>query len=323
MPVEAWADASPPGGSPSETQSNGTQQNGDISATAGAIRFDTSKNGSGSGVGPVTPTTNWSPPACWYAPKYTPQQLQQQYQDLLNMPEFSGKGEAATSFKHTYIDGHPYNNFNLDKQGKGYWWDSYIDPSRSADPNALSCNHPPFWVDNGQPPQVKNSVTPELLAQLAYARMKVPSTTVSLNPTGIQTVNLATWVWLDKTVIHPVSVTASVDVLNVWATTTATPMALHIDPGTQDANVYPASGDCPINTDGSIGTPYNGDVNATPPCGLTYRRSTDATGSYQLKATVTWKISWQGSGGTGGDLPNGTFATSTPVTVQEIQTVVH
>lgn len=60
------------------------------------------------------------PLACWYVPKYRPKQLKQQYQELLNLPAFSGKGEAATAFKHTYIDGHPYKNFNMAKQGKGY-----------------------------------------------------------------------------------------------------------------------------------------------------------------------------------------------------------
>lgn len=43
--------------------------------------------------------------------------------------------------------------------------------------------------------------------------------------------------------------------------------------------------------------------------------------SYALKATLTWEISWTGAGGTAGDLPNGTFATTTDVQVQEIQSV--
>jgi hypothetical protein len=53
---------------------------------------------------------------------------------------------------------------------------------------------------------------------------------------------------------------------------------------------------------------------------VTYLRSSGG-GSYALKATLTWQITWKGTGGTGGDLPNGTFATTTEVPVQEIQAV--
>jgi enoyl reductase len=28
------------------------------------------RNGSGPGTGPVTAVSGWTPPACWYAPKY-------------------------------------------------------------------------------------------------------------------------------------------------------------------------------------------------------------------------------------------------------------
>jgi enoyl reductase len=87
-----------------------------------------------------------------------------------------------------------------------------------------------------------------------------------------------------------------------------------------DATVYPASGDCPINPDGTIGTPYQpADGNNIPPCGLTYLHATTGGSPYPFKATLTWKISWTGSGGT---LPNGVFGTTTPMTVQEIQTAV-
>ncbi|MFI8832212.1 hypothetical protein ACIGPN_14375 [Streptomyces afghaniensis] len=35
----------------------------------------------------------------------------------------------------------------------------------------------------------------------------------------------------------------------------------------------------------------------------------------------TWQISWEGSGGARGDLPDGTFETTRNMTVQEIQSV--
>ena len=50
--------------------------------------------------------------------------------------------------------------------------------------------------------------------------------------------------------------------------------------------------------------------------------ATTGSSPYPLKATLTWKISWTGTGNTGGALPDGTFGTTTPLAVQEIQTVV-
>lgn len=36
---------------------------------------------------------------------------------------------------------------------------------------------------------------------------------------------------------------------------------------------------------------------------------------------MTWEITWEGAGGTGGDLPNGTFETTQDMNVQEIQSI--
>ncbi|GAA3495678.1 hypothetical protein GCM10019016_027780 [Streptomyces prasinosporus] len=72
----ARADFVPGGnGTGSETQVEGGQKGGEISATAGAVVFNRSENGSGPKARPVA-SANWTPPACYYAPKYTPEQLQ-------------------------------------------------------------------------------------------------------------------------------------------------------------------------------------------------------------------------------------------------------
>jgi enoyl reductase len=94
-----------------------------------------------------------------------------------------------------------------------------------------------------------------------------------------------------------------------------------IDPGTTDAVTYPASGVCEFNN-GRIGEPYaKGKADQTPPCGVKYLRSS-GDGSYQLKATVTWKIHWTGTGvAEPRNLPEGTFGADQNVVVQEIQAV--
>ena len=60
--------------------------------------------------------------------------------------------------------------------------------------------------------------------------------------------------------------------------------------------------------------------NRTPPCGLKYLRSS-GDGTFDLQATITWEIAWTGTGGAGGDLPDGTFGATQAVTVEEIQSV--
>ncbi|MDU0372921.1 hypothetical protein ACFPAF_21195, partial [Hymenobacter endophyticus] len=80
---------------------------------------------------------------------------------------------------------------------------------------------------------------------------------------------------IDDAVFDDVQATAAIDVpgFNIQATTTATPVSLTLDPGTEDATTLPANGECPI-VDGKIGEPYaKGKAEETPPCGIIYRRS--------------------------------------------------
>ncbi|MEU4926950.1 hypothetical protein AB0G54_10665 [Streptomyces yokosukanensis] len=287
------------------------------------MKFDLSKNGSGKSTGPVTSTGDWSPPACWYEPKYTPKEEEQQYKNLVNAPLFSGKKEAQEGLEHRFKDGYPYTDFNKDKSGKGMFWTSARDDSRVGDDAIWACDKPDFWVANGQIPKVENAIDAETLAGLAYSRIQVPDTEVTLAPKKTTKVNLNTWAWLRKTDFHPVSVTASLDVAgwNLSATTTAKPVSLKLEPGTSDATTYPANGVCAINTGGSIGEPYEtGKANKTPPCGVTYLRSTNG-GTYKLKATITWEITWRGSNGESGKLPDGTFGGTQNIKVEEIQSV--
>ncbi|MGW3662916.1 hypothetical protein [Streptomyces sp. NPDC005141] len=295
---------------------------GTLSATAGAVVFDRSKNGSGESAGPVTSSSGtWTPPACYYAPKYTPAQLQKYKESIWGVDSTGYQWDAEQ--RDQYVNGKPYKDFNKDKAGEGYWWDSYVTEGREGDPAAGDCTEDIFWVDTGDAPpaDVPEAITPEMLAQLAYAEIRVPSTKVDLAPAGTTKVNLPTWAWLDTAKFKPVSVTASVPLLNVTATTTAEPVSLKIDPGTDDATTYPASGVCEISGD-HIGEAYaKGKAEQTPPCGVKYLRSS-GDGSYKLRATVTWKIHWTGTGiPEERDLPDGTFGAEQDVVVQEIQSV--
>nr|WP_227025549.1 hypothetical protein [Streptomyces tsukubensis] len=295
-----------------------SKSDGTLAAGVKGIVFDRSNNGGGSSAGAPAPVGNWSPPPCWYAPKYTPQQLKDEMEPIWAVDSTSPEWDEQQRKK--YVKGGEYKDFNMKKTGDGFFWDSYT--AEGFPPGWDACDKEPFWVDKGDPPpaDAPQAVTPEILAQLAYAEIRVPGTEVDLAPDGTTKVNLATWAWLDKGTFKPVSVTASVPEIGLSATTTAEPTSLHIDPGTADATALPGSGECPI-VNGRIGEPWaKGKADQTPPCGVTYRRSSDG-GTYPLKATVTWKIHWSTDDGVEHPLPDGEFGTTRNVTVQEIQSV--
>ncbi|MFF4231620.1 hypothetical protein [Streptomyces sp. NPDC001820] len=304
----------------SEGEPSGEKNGKEISASVSLIDYDESKNGKGRTNGPVTSAGNWTPPACWYEPKYTPKQYKEFWEPIWATPSVGH--EWSSKLRDRYEGGNPYKDFNLEKQGEGNWWTGVSNQNRLNDPDAQSCDEfTYFWVPDGEKPNNPKAVTPEILAQLAYDRILVPETKVDLAPQDTTKVNLPTWAWLDEAEFKPVSVTASLPTLGIEATTTATPVSLKMEPGTKDAQLHPASGECPI-VDGSIGTPYTkGNSNKTPPCGLTYlRASTDVP--FKLQATITWEIHWTGTGIDGEQpLPNGTFGTDQDVVVQEVQAI--
>ncbi|KAB1144284.1 hypothetical protein F7R91_22765 [Streptomyces luteolifulvus] len=287
------------------------------------VTFSTSDNGSGKSTGTLAPVGSYDPPACWYEPRWTPEEYEKEFERRWDIGHFSGAAEGYAAEKSRYIEGEPYKDFNKDKSGEGMFWGTVYDWDRLEGGDYLACSQADFWVDNGDDPPVDNAIDTETLAKLAYNEIQVPDTQISLAPEGTTKVNLPTWAWLDKADFHKVSVTASLNVggWNLSATTTAKPVSLKLEPGTADATTFPASGECAINSDGSIGEPWaKGKSDETPPCGITYLRSSDG-GSYKLKATVTWEITWEGSNGESGTLPNGVFGSEQDVAVQEIQSV--
>ncbi|MDT9690569.1 hypothetical protein Q5762_19920 [Streptomyces sp. P9(2023)] len=312
-----------PGGSDGKTGASGKSEG---RALTSLVTFTGSTGGSTSAnSGSFTAAGNWTPPACWYEPRAAAEfqkYVEGFYESTVNYPgQHSYAKTAAGQFRDMYKDGE-FKNYNLDKADEGAFWVGVQDENRLDEPGAWTCSKLPFWVENGNPPNVENAITPDILAQLAYNQINVPETRVTLAPANNTKVNLATWAWLDSATFKPASVTASLNVagVNISATTTATPRSLSLKPGTKDATLHPGSGECTFQ-DGRIGAPYTaGSADKTPPCGLTYLRSS-GSGTYKLESTLTWGVSWTGTGTGGGTLPDGTFGAAQNIKVQEIQAI--
>ncbi|BBA99934.1 putative secreted protein [Actinacidiphila reveromycinica] len=318
-------------------QTSGGSGNGVLTAGAGAVTISYPSGSTGSTHTIASVDVNWTPPACWIGPIADPVTFKKDVLAGVKATNVPGQAnyalEAMDQYKQHYDSGYTwdgsgkgYKDFNVDQEGKGMFWGAVENPDAPDSLDKFSCNSTiPFFVPNGQRPPAgtPNVITPEMLSKLAYAHTKVPGVTIETNPVDTQTVNLPTWVRLEEK-YTPVKVRASVDLgggQQIWAETTARPTSVHIDPGTSDATVYPASGDCPIAADGTVGADYDGDAAADPPCGVTYLKSTGATGSFDLDVTATWSVGWTGSDGTGGTLPDGRIEQPRQVTVQEIQSV--
>ena len=307
----------------------GTEQSagsGDKSIYAAAkIQYSGSVTKDGSTGNVTSSDVNWTPPPCWYAPylgaKDFKKKMSGEIESAKNTPGMGGTagaaiGEMQRHYEDEYgwTDTPGYKDYNVDKDGEGMFWAAVENPDEPDILKRSSCNDLPFWVENGDTPPARyeEALSPEILAALAYQRMQLPDTKVSLAPEATTKVNLPTWAWLDKAVFNEVQATAAIDVpgFDIRATTTAKPVALKLEPGTADAETFPASGDY-----------VKGDAGKTPSCGIRYLHSS-GDGVFKLRATITWKISWTGTGNTGDDLPDGTFGTTQDITVQEIQAVV-
>ncbi|MGW1542426.1 hypothetical protein ACWCPM_19695 [Streptomyces sp. NPDC002309] len=317
------ANAKGPGQSETEIDTDGGRSGNTL---VSRITYSGSTKATAGGSGGVTAVGDWTPPACWYEPRSAQEfakYVEDMYTETVNAPgQHSYAKTSVGMYRDKYKDG-TYKNYNLDKKDQGTFWVAVRDEDRWMEPEAQLCDEQPFWVENGDAPPVENAVTPQILAELAYNRIQLPTTEVTLAPAQTTKVNLPTWAWLDKARFQEVSVTAALDIgaLTLQATTTARPVSLKLEPGTADAETYPASGECAINADGSIGEPYaKGKSDQTPPCGLKYLRSS-GNSTFNLQATITWDITWTGTGSPGGNLPDGTFGNDQAITVQEIQSV--
>ena len=300
--------------------------------------------------------SSWTPPACWWAPVFTPQQLKDYaYANYANassvdltwaqMVEYyetdGGKGETTPAgYKST--DGPPYSNWNIGATPGGMWWSLVFNANMIGTPQFNDCllhtmnshGEPWSWVPDATPGPADVTgpiVTQEDLAEYAASIMQLPTSDFTSSPQVGQTVNLPMWVWAGDAArgVNPyapqrleVCTNYPVGGGQLCATVTATAVSLTIDPGTPnnaaDAQVFDSG--CTVTAQGTVGTPYSGQT-GNPPCGVTYLHSTAQSGHYYPSVTVKWSVTWSGAGA---GWPKTDTMAGAPhqVTVQEIQTVV-
>ena len=142
----------------------------------------------------------------------------------------------------------------------------------------------------------------------ALDKVHLPTPTLAIAPPAAtpQLVGKPSWYWL-ATPWQPVEASATLG--GVTSTVTATPTATTWDPG---------DGSPAITCDGP-GAPWHPGVDSNrPPCGHTYT----TRGTFTLRVTVNWRVTWTSTTGPGGGLAPLTTTATLPVTAREAQAVI-
>lgn len=294
------------GAAPAAADYGGESDDGGLGAF---VNFVYSNPGS-SGTSMTSGDLDWSPPTCWYAPKYSPEEFETYLQEH-NYPGSAGADLYEQYFNET--DG------KYHKGDEGSWWQLTVDLNQEDLSCAYEMDPYEFIGPDFPPPPGVEIPDPELLAMLAYERIKLPTPPVDLKPgADRQIVNLETLATFGQD-LEPAWVTASIDDLGIAATTVATPSRLTLsadgdlaDPAECSYKLVASGGGYTVDTKDAA-------------CNVTYRKSS-GEGTYDLQASITWEVAWNASADPAGTpteaLPDGQSTNDIPVTVKEIQTVV-
>ncbi|MEV7344057.1 hypothetical protein [Streptomyces sp. NPDC093544] len=293
---------------PPTPDSNATSGNGTIGAN---IRIAQSRTGSGESTTTATSSNaSWKPPVCWYEPMYTPEE----YEEFIKS-SYGGALEPAAS----YAKKREEEKYHEDDEG--LWWQVKFRDDNYTEACPVTTDSWEIWVPPADPQPDPNKLTPEILSELAYNSTKLPAPPVELSPSEDRLiVNLGTRVAF-KGDFDRVWTTASINYKGVQmaATTVATPVALKVEAGTDEADPQSCTYDLVKGEDGySVDSKNAG-------CNVTYRRSS-GTGTYPFKASITWQVTWTDSADPDGParqpaLPDGLSTYEQDVTVKEIQSV--
>lgn len=177
------------------------------------------------------------------------------------------------------------------------------------------------WITQAEGGSTAPAVDPLALALQAERSLRLPAPQISFSPSGSALVNLPTWLWVNASMWHPESVTATA--AGVSATAVAAPTSVSWSMG--DGGTVVCDGP---------GVPYDPSEPASTQatsCDHTYLESSAGEpspsgdpddGSFPVTATVDWTVSWTAAGAAGGGpLPGLTTATRVPERVEQVESV--
>ncbi|ABS06100.1 hypothetical protein [Kineococcus radiotolerans] len=175
-----------------------------------------------------------------------------------------------------------------------------------------------IWVPNGAVagPAGVPTVTPEMLAQDARNLLPIPVPAYATNGwgPGASLVNMPTWWWVTNA---SGSLTQRTSLGAVWAEVTATPLTSTWTPNTPTDNPVTCTG---------MGIAWRDGMSEEQAghCAVTYttasfRRLAGADQAFNSQLSVTWRVTWVGSGGTGGTLAPLSMDADIPMQVYERQ----
>jgi hypothetical protein len=159
------------------------------------------------------------------------------------------------------------------------------------------------------PPLVPQADAGEL-AQMARSRLPLPLPAARMNPEGDQTVNLASWLWVDNWQTQTRSATAG----GVTSVVVATPV--------EQRWTFGPPSEKKICTD--AGTPYDMSRPASEQsttCSYTFRHSSagQPENAYRVAVTLVWHVTWTSNIGASGDLGFVSRTATIPTRVAEHQ----
>lgn len=166
-------------------------------------------------------------------------------------------------------------------------------------------------------------VTPAALAQRAFNSIVFPHPSGHRSPSEAQTYNgypftyirLWTYYWTDPATWK--SLTATASAVGLTATVTAVPVSLSFDPGDgSEGQSCAGPGRAWVESDGNS-APTSG------ACGYQYTKVSGPGYDHPITSTqtITWKITWTGTGGSAGEIPGLSTSTSGQLNVLQIKTV--
>ena len=293
----------------------------DITINGQSIQSQISCSGHSRSGGNTGIAVNWTPPTCWWEPRYTTAEFLEEYKRINFLLAHTGADEddpQAVEDFHNYYGPQLQND---DSTGKWYEWACSNDATiPEEEDTGIPSGWPWRWIDNGTPEANGGTVlNDETLAEIAAQTLHIPDLTVNSSPTNLQTVNLPTWFSVGKASAGKQSSTASLAAFNMSVTVTAVPTALNISVTGPDAETNPSTLTCAVNKNGTIGNVISGGGTGSSACSLTFLHAT-TTSPDILNASLVWSVNYNGSGA-GWPKQVTVNAPERDITVNEVQTV--